>query len=184
MVSTGDTLTINTSAVRATDSKGTNYNLSFRNYSYEDADGAWNYMVARLSFVGNVSFESGSKVNLTGSNALAIISQNGSIVMNTSVNLTNPVNDSSTMFLGGFGVSTQPKANFFWQSMYQGKTQHTPSLLSVILAHRLVALCCSRNTSPFHYILTPPPPPPLPSPPSHRLPPSISLVLHWTSLYR
>ena len=162
MVSTGDTLTINTSAVRATDSKGTNYNLSFRNYSYGDANGTWNYTVAHLSFVGNVSFESGSTVHLTGSNALAIISQNGGIVVNTSVNLTNSVKDSSTMFLGGFGVSTQPKANILGQSMYQGKTQDTPSLLSIILAHRLVALCCSRNTSPFHYILTPPPPSPSP----------------------
>ena len=129
MVSAGDTLTINTSAVSATDSNGNNYNLSFRSYSYETAGReTWNYTVARLSVVGNVLFESGSTVNLTGSNALAIISKNGSIVVNTTVNLTNPVNDSSTMFLGGFGVSTQPNVTYWGESMYQGKTQHTPSL--------------------------------------------------------
>ena len=128
MVSAGETLTVNTSAVLATDSNGNNYNLSFRNYSYEAAGGeTWNYTVARLSVVGNVSLESGSTVNLTGSNALAIISQNGSIVVNTTVNLTNPVNDSSTMFLGGFGVDTQYRENSKNEYMYQGKPLHTPA---------------------------------------------------------
>ena len=126
VVSAGVTLTVNTSALVATDSNGNSYNLTFRNYSYGDADGTWNYTVAHLSFVGNVSFESGSTVNLTGSNALAIISQNGGIVVNTTVNLTNPVNDSSPVFLGGYGVDTQPRQNYRGGNMYQGMTHNIP----------------------------------------------------------
>ena len=126
VVSTGETLTINTSAVVATDSKGTNYNLSFRNYSYGNANGTWNYTVAQLSLVGNVLFKPGSTVHLTGSNALAIISQNGGIVVNTTINLTNPDSDNSPMFLGGYGVDTQPRQNFRGDNLYQGMTHNIP----------------------------------------------------------
>ena len=126
MVSAGDTLTVNTSALVAEDSNGNNYNLSFRNYSYGDANGTWNYTVARLSLVEKVLFEPGSTVHLTGSNALAIISQNGGIVVNTTINLTNPDSDNSPMFLGGYGVDTQPRRNFRGRDMYQGMTHNIP----------------------------------------------------------
>ena len=64
--------------------------------------------VAYVTFRDNVELKNGSRVMVTGKYALSITSQNGSIIIQTDINMTCNRVVFNTTCLGGFTQSSQP----------------------------------------------------------------------------
>ena len=115
VIKSGETLTINTTAGKAAKNSTSQYELSFQNHSFEivgekNTPYKWNYSVAHLMFKGNITFESGSHVVVTGAHALSITSLEGDITVNTSMNFTCTAGANETC-LGGYSVSVDAVRN-------------------------------------------------------------------------
>ena len=113
--------TINTTAGKAEDNLNKQYDLVFRNHSFEITGKydrhKWNYSVAHLVFEGNITFEKGSHVVLTGAHALSIKSVKGDITVNTTINVTCTAAGAKETCLAGYTVSTTSVQNR-WKSAY------------------------------------------------------------------
>ena len=110
VIKSGETFTINTTAGKAAKNSTTQYELSFQNHSFEivgenNTPYKWNYSVAHLMFKGNITFESGSHVVVTGAHALSITSLEGDITVNTSMNFSYTTGGANETCLGGYSVS-------------------------------------------------------------------------------
>ena len=66
------------------------------------------HQVANITFSGNITFKSGSTVKVSGKNALSLTSQNGTILIETDINLTCDKKVFNTTCLGGFTQSSPP----------------------------------------------------------------------------
>ena len=121
VIKSGETFTINTTAGKAAKNSTTQYKLSFQNHSFEITgkceEHKWNYSVAHLTFKGNITFESGSYVVVTGAHALSITSLEGDITVNTSMNFSCTTRDAPGTCLGGYSVSEVSVQNR-WKSAY------------------------------------------------------------------
>ena len=116
VIKSGGTLTINTTAGKAAKNSTSQYELSFQNHSFEivgekNTPYKWNYSVAHLMFKGNITFESGSHVVVTGAHALSITSLEGDITVNTSMNFSCTTRDAAETCLGGYSVSNSSVRN-------------------------------------------------------------------------
>ena len=98
-----EVLEINTTAPSINCSPSCDYHASHesRNSSY------YTYSVALITFTGDITFKSGSIVKVFGEYALSMISLNGSIDIQTDINMTCGKKVLDTTCLGGF---TQPAA--------------------------------------------------------------------------
>ena len=113
VIKSNENFTINTTAGKA---ENTQYKLFFRNHSFEitgksNTPYKWNYSVAHLVFEGNITFEKGSHVVLTGAHALSIKSVMGDITVNTPINVTCTAAGANETCLGGYTVSTTSVQN-------------------------------------------------------------------------
>ena len=122
-----ESFTIDTTAGKAEKDSvsNTKYKLSFRNYSFEiigkKTKPKSNYTVAHLVFEGNIIFEEGSHVVLTGAHALSIKSVTGDITVNTTINVTCTAAGANETCLGGYTVSeTSVQNKIYLQSIYRG----------------------------------------------------------------
>ena len=126
VIKSGETFTINTNAGKAAKNSTTQYELSFQNHSIEvvgksNTPYKWNYSVAHLMFKGNITFESGSYVVVTGAHALSITSLEGDITVNTSMNFSCTTRDAAETCLGGYSESEASVQNSRdQQSIYRG----------------------------------------------------------------
>ena len=125
VIKSGETFTINTTAGKAAKNSTTQYKLSFQNRSFEITgkyeEHKWNYSVAHLTFKGNITFESGSYVVVTGAHALSITSLEGDITVNTSMNFSCTTRDAAETCLGGYSESEASVQNSRdQQSIYRG----------------------------------------------------------------
>ena len=116
--------TINTTAGKAEDNLNKQYDLVFRNHSFEITGKydrhKWNYSVAHLVFEGNITFEKGSHVVLTGAHALSIKSVKGDITVNTTIHVTCTAAGANENCLGGYTVSTESVVNAKRVEIYRG----------------------------------------------------------------
>ena len=122
-----ESFTIDTTAEKAekVSVSNTKYKLSFRNYSFEiigkKTKPKSNYTVADLVFEGNITFENGSHVVLTGAHALSIKSAKGDITVNTTIHVTcTAAGANERGCLGGYTVSETSVQNSYQQSIYRG----------------------------------------------------------------
>ena len=122
------TLSINTTASKARHVNRSGYlatyEMTYQNYSFIGPNGTeFNYSVAFLKFKGDVTFEPGSVVNLTGAHALSIVSQEGNITVRTVIraDCANQTTEGNTC-LGGYAVSSQPQKNYREEDVYSGRS--------------------------------------------------------------
>ena len=121
VIKSNENFTINTTAGKA---ENTQYKLFFRNHSFEitgksNTPYKWNYSVAHLVFEGNITFEKGSHVVLTGAHALSIKSVTGDITVNTTIHVTCTAAGANENCLGGYTVSTESVVNTkIYRGMY------------------------------------------------------------------
>lgn len=99
-------MTIDTRNLNATVKKnGTliqSYTMKLKPHNFTDRNGMkWNYSVAHLRIEGNITLS--SSIEIKGPHALSVISVNGSILVNTTLNVTcGLLFVNTTMCLGGF----------------------------------------------------------------------------------
>ena len=98
-----EVLEINTTAPYVNCSPSCNYQASHENRS----SSGYTYPVAVITFTGDITFKNGSIVKVFGEYALSMISLNGSIDIQTDINMTCGKKVLDTTCLGGF---TQPAA--------------------------------------------------------------------------
>ena len=104
-LNSNEVLEINTTAPYINCSPSCNYNASHRNRSSSN----YTYTVAVITFTGNITFKSGSTVKVFGEYALSIKSLNGSIDIQTDINMTCGKKVLDTTCLGGFTQSEAGK---------------------------------------------------------------------------
>ena len=97
-LNSNEVLEINTTAPYINCSPSCNYNASHRNRSSSN----YTYTVAVITFTGNITFKSGSTVKVVGEYALSMKSLNGSIDIQTDINMTCGKKVLDTTCLGGF----------------------------------------------------------------------------------
>ena len=123
VIKSNENFTINTTAGKA---ENTQYKLFFRNHSFEitgksNTPYKWSYSVAHLVFEGDITFEEGSHVVLTGAHALSIKSVKGDITVNTAINVTCTAAGANETCLGGYTVLATPaKSNDKYSYIYRG----------------------------------------------------------------
>jgi len=117
-----DVLEINTTAPSVSCSlPSCNYNVSHQNRSSSN----YTFPVAVVTFTGDIVFKSGSIVKVVGEYALSITSLNGSIEIQTDINMTCGETRLNTTCLGGFTQSAagtlvgRPSEQ---KTLYQGKS--------------------------------------------------------------
>jgi hypothetical protein len=115
-----EVLEINTTAPSVNCSR-CNYNASHESRSSSNVS----YRVAIITFIGDITFRSGSTVTVVGEYALSITSLNGSIHIQTDINMTCGETLLNTTCLGGFtqsaaGVMVGPDVKK--TLVYQGKS--------------------------------------------------------------
>ena len=81
-----------------------NASLQIRSSSHGD------HLVASITFSGDIEFRSGSRVKVFGKYALSLTSQNGSIWIETDINMTCGEEVLNTTCLGGFTQSSSPQS--------------------------------------------------------------------------
>ena len=96
-----EVLEINTTAPSVNCSSSCNYNASHENRSSSN----YTLPVAVIKFTGNITFKSGSTVKVVGDYAVSIRSVNGSIDIQTDINMTCGEKVLNTTCLGGFTQS-------------------------------------------------------------------------------
>ena len=147
-LNSSEVLEINTTAPSINCTPSCNYNASheLRNSSY---------LVAVIKFTGDILLMSGSTVKVVGEYALSIISLNGSIDIQTDINMTCVERVLDTTCLGGFTQSAeevlvgQPDSS---EKLYKGKDSiliyfSVVSLLHVISIHDIHDMCYGLLTS-------------------------------------
>ena len=100
-LNSNEVLEINTTAPSVNCSSSCNYNASHENRSSSN----YTLPVAVIKFTGNITFKSGSTVKVVGEYALSMVSLNGSIDIQTDINMTCVENVLNTTCLGGFTQS-------------------------------------------------------------------------------
>ena len=100
-LNSNEVLEINTTAPYINCTPSCNYNASHENRS----SSGYTFPVAVITFTGDIAFKSGSRVKVFGEYALSMISLNGSIDIQTDINMTCGKTVLDTTCLGGF---TQP----------------------------------------------------------------------------
>ena len=98
-----EALEINTTAPSINCSPSCDYHASHESRN----SSGYTYPVAVITFTGDITFKSGSIVKVVGEYALTMISLNGSIDIQTDINMTCGKKVLDTTCLGGF---TQPAA--------------------------------------------------------------------------
>lgn len=98
--------------------------------------------VAYVTFRGNVELNKGSKVIVTGEYALSITSQNGSIDIQTDVNMTCNSGHLNSTCLGGFTQSSQAtERNNYKIFRGKGTTFHFFFSSSIVFTIFFVSIC-------------------------------------------
>ena len=101
-------LTLNSNEVLEINTTAPYINCSSRSCNYSHAShqnrssSNYTYPVAVITFTGNITFKSGSIVKVVGEYALSMISLNGSIDIQTDINMTCGKKALDTTCLGGF----------------------------------------------------------------------------------
>ena len=98
-----DTLEINTTAPSVSCSPSCNYNASHESRNSSNVT----YLVAVIKFTGDIVFNNGSIVKVFGDYALSMTSLNGSIDIQTDINMTCGETRLNTTCLGGFTQSAK-----------------------------------------------------------------------------
>ena len=138
-LNSNEVLEINTTApsVKVVNcSQSCNYNASHESRSFSN----YTVPVAVITFMGDIVFKSGSIVKVVGEYALSIISLNGSIDVQTDINMTCGEMRLNTTCLGGFTQSAagtlvgDPSSPPPPTSVYQGKG-------SILISCFLFQLC-------------------------------------------
>ena len=101
ILESNEVLEINTTAPSINCSPSCNYYVSHKNRSSSNVS----YPVAILAFTDDIVFKSGSTVKVVGEYALSIISLNGSIDIQSGINMTCEEMVINTTCLGGFTQS-------------------------------------------------------------------------------
>ena len=134
-----EVLEINTTAPSAkvvNSSRSCNYKASHESRN----SSGYTFPVAVITFMGDIVFKSGSIVKVVGDYALSIISLNGSIDVQTDINMTCGEMRLNTTCLGGFTQSAagtlvdDPYSPWPPTSVYQGKG-------SILISCFLFQLC-------------------------------------------
>ena len=102
-LNSNDTLEINTTAPSVSCSPSCNYYASHE--SRNSSNGT--YLVAVIKFTGDIVFNNGSIVKVFGDYALSMTSLNGSIDIQTDINMTCGETRLNTTCLGGFTQSAK-----------------------------------------------------------------------------
>ena len=138
-LNSSEVLEINTTApsVKVVNCSRCNFNASHESRS----SSGYTFPVAVITFMGDIVFKSGSIVKVVGEYALSIISLNGSIDVQTDINMTCGEMRLNTTCLGGFTQSAAGTLVGYrresWSpptSVYQGKG-------SILISCFLFQLC-------------------------------------------
>ena len=102
-LNSNEVLEVNTTAPSVNCSSSCNYNASHENRSSSN----YTFPIAVIKFAGDITFKSGSIVKVVGEYALSIVSLNGSIDIQTDINMTCRENVHNKTCLGGFTQSAE-----------------------------------------------------------------------------
>ena len=113
-----EVLEINTTAPSINCTPSCNYHASHESRSSSN----YTFPVAVITFTGDIAFKSGSTVKVVGEYALSIRSLNGSIYIQTDINMTCEETVFNTTCLGGFTQSAiRELVGIPQTSLYRGK---------------------------------------------------------------
>ena len=153
ILTSNEVLEINTTAPSIYCSPSCYYHASHENRS----SSGYTYPVAVMIFIGDIVFKSDSTVKVVGEYALSITSLNGSIDIQTDINMTCGETLLNTTCLGGFTQSAVGKSVGIPGSktlVYQGKGSILISCFLFQLYHYHIYTACYGLYDHVHVILT------------------------------